>query len=303
MRVCISARIISFPRRCACCMGASEIERPARMSKSRGKRVVRTETRTWNIPYCLSCSGHASTWETGTTLGWIVFAVAAVVTVAAMFNGSSRESQATLIVGSIVSVSAGVGTAIFFKGMATLTKKSSCALAGPAVHFVGWDGSVQVFDIAPKRYALEVMAANATKLVNVSNIQAQMLAEFASARKAEPIRETNAQDDSGAVVMKWVAKIESAKGPASRRTALQAALADVPSDTLKDRLRLEASRIEVQAALDKVDSLKSVAAKRRTLEAAIEHVRNDGVPDELQAEQIRWLEEALAELTDKSESA
>lgn len=83
-----------------------------------------------------------------------------------------------------------------------------------------------------------------------------------------------------------------------QRTELQAALAEIASQAARDRVLLEASRIEVQAALDKADSLKSIGAKRRTLQATIDAIRADAVPDELQAQQIQWLEDALAELGD-----
>ncbi|KYF90184.1 hypothetical protein BE17_35265 [Sorangium cellulosum] len=93
-----------------------------------------------------------------------------------------------------------------------------------------------------------------------------------------------------------LAKLESAKGPAGRRSAVRAGLERLTLQDLRDQLLLEASRIEVDAVLEKVDGLKTAAAKRRHLLAALEALRADDIPDELQAQQIRWLEEALAAL-------
>ncbi|MDI1476410.1 hypothetical protein [Polyangium sp. y55x31] len=93
-----------------------------------------------------------------------------------------------------------------------------------------------------------------------------------------------------------VIKMEAARGPAGRRSALEAGLREITSPQKRERLLVEASRIEVEAVLDKVDGLKTAAAKKRNLQTALEALRNDDVPDELQAKQIQWLEDALAEL-------
>ncbi|WP_437338443.1 hypothetical protein [Sorangium sp. So ce394] len=91
-------------------------------------------------------------------------------------------------------------------------------------------------------------------------------------------------------------KLDAAKGPAGRRSAVRAGLDRITLPELRDQLLLEASRIEVDAVLEKVDGLKTAAAKRRHLLAALEALRADEIPDELQAQQIRWLDEALAAL-------
>jgi hypothetical protein len=92
------------------------------------------------------------------------------------------------------------------------------------------------------------------------------------------------------------AKIEVAKGPAGRRAAVRTGLERLTIQELRNKLLVEASRIEVEAVLEKVDGLKTSAAKRRNLLAALEDLRADEIPDELQAQQIRWLEDALADL-------
>jgi len=91
-------------------------------------------------------------------------------------------------------------------------------------------------------------------------------------------------------------KLESAKGPAGRRSALQVALERISSTEFRDQLLLEASKIEVDAVLEKTNGLKTVSAKRRRLQEALDGLKNDAVPDELQVTQIRWLQEALEQL-------
>jgi len=54
----ISARLLHWPRQCACCRGAADAEMRAAATRTRGKRVVHTTTRWWTIPYCSRCVGH-----------------------------------------------------------------------------------------------------------------------------------------------------------------------------------------------------------------------------------------------------
>ena len=95
--------------------------------------------------------------------------------------------------------------------------------------------------------------------------------------------------------MQWIAKIEGFKGPAARRTALSSALQAIQQHHLREQLFLEASRIEVDAALSKADALKTPAAKRRRLQAALDELLWDPVPDELQAKQLEWLRTAITQ--------
>jgi tetratricopeptide (TPR) repeat protein len=112
--------------------------------------------------------------------------------------------------------------------------------------------------------------------------------------EAQYQRAVRAQEEE--ILRQARAKIEVAKGPAGGRAAVRAGLERLTIQELRDKLLVEASRIEVEAVLEKVDGLKTAAAKRRNLLAALETLRADEIPDELQAQQIRWLEDALAEL-------
>jgi len=112
----------------------------------------------------------------------------------------------------------------------------------------------------------------------------------------EEVRRQATIERDDAVFQRSLEKLEAAKGPAGRRAALRDGLADLEQPAMRERLKLEASKVEVQAVLDKVDGLKTAAAKRRHLLAALEAIRSDDVPDELQAQQIHWLEAALSDL-------
>lgn len=138
------------------------------------------------------------------------------------------------------------------------------------------------------------MRANRKKLVNL-DWSVEKLLDTPEAKSPPPGLATR-DDDDRATYEKAIAKLEAAKGPATRRTALERALNAIESKYLRDQLVLEASRVEVEAALVKADGLKTASAKRRVLEAALAELLNDPVPDDLQSKQIKWLEEALNEL-------
>jgi hypothetical protein len=99
-----------------------------------------------------------------------------------------------------------------------------------------------------------------------------------------------------------VARMDAAKGPAGRKGALEAGLRSLRQEHMRERLALEASRIEVAAALAKAEGLKSTPAKLRTLSETLEAVRNDSIPDHLQLDLIRSLEAAIAEIEDEKNS-
>lgn len=54
----ISANLIEWPDRCACCMGEAEVKIAAVAARSSGVRVVRRDERSWNVPYCRRCAKH-----------------------------------------------------------------------------------------------------------------------------------------------------------------------------------------------------------------------------------------------------
>ena len=57
-RVKISANIISWPQVCACCLGRPDTTYDAGYTRRTGKRVVRTQTKKWEVPYCDTCLEH-----------------------------------------------------------------------------------------------------------------------------------------------------------------------------------------------------------------------------------------------------
>ena len=308
MEVLVSAKTISVPRRCACCGAASDSEMEVTASRTTGTRVVKTRTNSWAYPYCSRCLGHVKEIES----------VGAATT--ACFVGGALCG---LIVGLAVSGGVGLGLAViaFVVGAILESQRKSrirdqlpseCSTAGRAVRYLGWNGTVQVFDFVSAGYAAAFASANRSKLVNVSSELFALME--ASTPTPEPRRVAIRDGDPGSpasnsaaaspprraseddLFLKWISKVESLKGPAARRAAVEQGLKELQDAALRERLLLEAAKINVHAALDKADGLKTTQAKRRTLQTALDEVRGDQLADELQAREIQLLADALRAL-------
>jgi hypothetical protein len=207
---------------------------------------------------------------------------------------------------------------------------AGCASLGPPVTFIGSLGNIDSFEFAQQGYAGDFMRANLAKLAAlphetqtyiqpdldrvvakeaerraIERERARIAAAADAERKAlerERVRIAAEVAHDNEVYAKSAARMESAKGAAGRRAALEAGLRSLRQEHMREQLTLEASRIEVSAALTKADGLKSTPAKLRTLSEALEVVRNDAVPDHLQRELVRSLEAAIARIEDEKNS-
>lgn len=286
MEIHVSARKLSFPRQCACCGASPQIEYRVTAVRVTGKRVIRTQSASWSIPYCQNCLRHASIWPKpwgGLTWALVLFTCFLWLPVQLLLDASARKRARELC-------------------------SPACCTPGPAAAYLGWNGTVESFDFTSVPFAFEFILANRGRVLNLSyQVQAALEQYIASKVRVKvsvtpppgsipPPQFTSPQAADEKLVREALEKIEKAKGPAARRNALDAALSRISTPEQRHRLMKEAARIEVHAVLDKVDSLKSPAAKRRHIEAALAQIRSDPVPDELQAEEIGWLENALREL-------
>lgn len=106
--------------------------------------------------------------------------------------------------------------------------------------------------------------------------------------------ERNARDESE--YHQIFMRLNVARGPAERRTLMARAAQSISSQSLRERLMLQASRIDTEAELDKVEGFTSKDVKRRRLAAALARLKGDGLPDALQADLIAAVEQALRDV-------
>jgi hypothetical protein len=302
MQVQVSARTISMPSKCPCCLEAAESSMSISASRTTGKRVVRTTTRGWNVPYCTVCCKHSEVWDTRFH-GFFLLLLAPIACTAVSMSSTPDAGGATFL--GAVALATILGALIFTStgGSARRLCKPTCVGPGRAASYQGWDGTIQSFDFNAPEYAKAFAELNRGKLVNVDPALGALLrvtsASVAPAQHGSPAPIVpppaplfNDHDLAIAILQ----RLEGAKGPATRKAILERDLANLRSEEARQKVLAAAARIEVQATLDKVDQLKTAAAKRRHLLAALEGLKADQVPDSLQQEEIAMLEAALAAL-------
>jgi hypothetical protein len=133
MNVDVSGQKLVFPSRCACCNRPADTTLSATASRTTGKRVVHTQTKGWNIPYCIACQTHVSAWNAsiypGITLG-ILGIIVAIIT--------------QDVVGMIILVACGVlGTVVVQNARKKIRAQcsSTCTAPNMSVQYLGWSGS------------------------------------------------------------------------------------------------------------------------------------------------------------------
>ncbi len=305
MRVDVSGRVFSFPQHCVCC--GVEPDRRLRISasRSRGKRVVHTTTHYWDVPCCSRCIRHQDAWKQADTVLSGMVALGIALAIALVFSTGAGAG----FVAFVLALVAGVALRVHGQRQARRQCASTCATPWPAARFTGWDGSFHCFEFDSRAYCTAFMTANSGKLVNVTPEARQLLASALEDRRneLEDRRSQLLEEHQAAVVdraqaleddayVRWIGRIENAHGPTVRRAEKEAALRALTRSDLREKLVLEAARIEVQAALEKAEALKSRASKMRTLRAALEAVKGEPLPEELQASHLESLEEAIAEV-------
>jgi hypothetical protein len=241
---------------------------------------------------------HVTAWETAGSC-----AVSAVAIIVGLVLAIAVHPLVGLVVG-VGGPTLAVLSSNKKKEQAKSMCSPQCTSASRAVSFLGWSGTVQTFEIASERYALAFMHSNHSKLVNVSpEMRAKMAGVSSQPSTAMPIVNLApaplppiAKDNSDDALLKWIDKVESARGPAARRAAVEFALNDPELFSRRDQFIKTAAQVEVRATLDKVESLKTPAAKRRHLTDALTALHGDSAPDEMQRAEIECLEAAIREL-------
>ena len=108
MRVDLSGIRFAFPNECPCCGGMPDGTLVISASRSKGRRVVRTEVRAWNLPYCNRCIKHIKDVATiRLQLKLLAFVSIAV--------GALMAVTVSLLVGATTGVAALVGSLLVKK--------------------------------------------------------------------------------------------------------------------------------------------------------------------------------------------
>jgi len=164
MRIDLSGHKFTFPQQCACRGAAPQTSLAASATRTTGKRVVHTDTRSWDFPYCLSCTAHVKAAKDAAIAAGFISGGSILIF---MFCSFALD-QAGL---GLLLCAAGIGFAIFtHNSMMSKAKSmcsSTCAAVKSAIGYHGWQGACQMFEVVPPQYALAFMLTNQKKLVNV----------------------------------------------------------------------------------------------------------------------------------------
>lgn len=159
----VSAKILTWPRQCACCGGTADSEMRVSASKSKGKRVVTTTTSWWTVPHCSRCVGHINKYATGKSLLVWGIVLAIIVAVLGLFVSQIMWLGALLGVGIFIGF---IVLAQKVKAEAVAMTTTSCACADKAVEYVTWHGTVHEFIFSNEEYVKAFTVANRSKTMS-----------------------------------------------------------------------------------------------------------------------------------------
>lgn len=168
----VSARQLFFPKLCACCAGSPDGIFQAMAIRTKGVRVVRTDTRWWDVPYCRACLRHIEYlnrskrwWNRAILLlvlsvGWI--------SVSLFFPKDIVNLTEYTPWGSIVFALAAVSyfLGIRYHRRAMRATCATCACVEEAVVYAGWYGSIHTFLFDNREFADAIIRANEKKVVD-----------------------------------------------------------------------------------------------------------------------------------------
>lgn len=273
-----------MPFECACCGATPDATLGVTATRTTGKRIVRTQSKSQQVPYCQQCLAHAAAMPTPWGVGAVFMCIVTCllwIPVQLWIDSMQRRRAQEL-------------------------SKPECSVLNLAAAYLGWSGSVHEFVFARREFALTFILQNRK---NVVNLPYEVLADLerhahllCSRKQAErplnavPHTAQGAAAGDDVAIATVVAKLEKLKTLVARRAALETALSGISSSSAKEKLVLLAAKLEVDCVMDKVDGLKSPSAKRRHLTAALDQLRTDVVADALQQREIALLESALQEL-------
>lgn len=170
----VSARILRFPSVCCCCgSGCPQTWFRATATRTTGKKVIRTDSRSWDFPLCHKCESwmdlqHAANAAYRWFVAFIVFAVLGFLSGVLSLFGSLPILAG--VVGMVTTMVSGLVSPFVYESWQR--RQSEANRQKPADHcrlhpvvYDGWYGSVHTFYFSCPRFTSHFQAANAKKLL------------------------------------------------------------------------------------------------------------------------------------------
>jgi hypothetical protein len=165
MRVDVSGMRFVFPVECPCCGGRPDSVLTISARRSKGKRVVHTQIKAWDLPYCARCVKHVGDLAAARSrLMWLALL--------SVILASFIAFESNLILGTAVGITALVGAFWAHKNrlkpLHSECQAASCVSIETSVIYLGWHGTLHRFYFRSQKFAMSFMEYNKKKLVNLS---------------------------------------------------------------------------------------------------------------------------------------
>jgi hypothetical protein len=166
----VSARLLHFPRVCCSCgSGAPDQHFRASATRTTGKKVVKTDMRSWDFPICSGCLRWISQQRSansmrGGFIALVIFAVLGVVVGVILI----REPVGifAILLGALLGAIAPFVYQSWQKKQAAADKiKPSAGCMIEPVVYNGWSGTVHTFYFSSGVFCEQFPLANANKLL------------------------------------------------------------------------------------------------------------------------------------------
>jgi hypothetical protein len=166
----VSARLLQFPRLCCCCgrPGPSENYR-ASATRTTGKKVLKTDTRSWTFPICRDCLAWIAVQRAANGLWGLFIALLVCAAGGGVFGlVSIREPAGVLFL--LCGLALGGISPFAYKGWKSKQSQADAIKPNPdcstvPVVYVAWRGSVHTFQFASVVFCEEFRRANAKKVL------------------------------------------------------------------------------------------------------------------------------------------
>jgi hypothetical protein len=158
----VSARMILWPRKCACCGEMADSQWRATATRRTGKRVVRTTSHSWDVPCCSQCLSHIQSYRTTRSFAnvSVILVLFGLALIAYSWGSESARAVVPLV---ILFAGALVALLIGMRRGALAKMRSTCASLDAPIEYLGWNGTFHSFVFSNRAYVGEFQAANHTK--------------------------------------------------------------------------------------------------------------------------------------------
>lgn len=167
----VSARLLSWPQSCACCRGSSTATLAASHTRTTGKKVIHSQTRSWNVPYCDDCKEHVRLYEDAKSsllLGILAGALVPFCVFALFIDDENNLYRIAGVLGILAGLALLPLSYRNYQRKMSLARESQnddCCALWAAVEYHGWYGTVHTFVFYNQAYATAFRSLNARKCV------------------------------------------------------------------------------------------------------------------------------------------